>query len=56
MLDWELTMEIINSLELEKKSSKIWLDYEKEGIIFRIERYIGTLSFPVDLQKFLFDR
>jgi len=55
-LDWEPTVEILNGLELDKKSSEIWLDYEKEGIISRIERYIGTLSFSVDLQKFPFDR
>ena len=56
---WEPGVEVTNAIELEKmieKDEAFWLEYPDEGILAYTQRFIGTISAPMDLHNFPFDQ
>lgn len=51
-------MEVTNAIELEKmieKEEAFWLEYPEDGILAYTQRYMGTISAPMNLRQFPFD-
>jgi hypothetical protein len=55
---WEPGVEVTNGIEIEKQvdhDEAFWLEYPNDGILAYTQRYIGTISAPMQLKQFPFD-
>ncbi|KJE93806.1 hypothetical protein CAOG_04549 [Capsaspora owczarzaki ATCC 30864] len=55
---WEPGVEVSNAIELEKlieKDEAFWVEHPAHGILAYTQRFIGTISTPMELQHFPFD-